>query len=321
MESDSIQGRPPGRALKWLGIISAIGMFIVNFIGFLDTQTGSAEGCGPDWPLCNGQVIPAFNNAHVIIEFLHRALVGGFALVATVFCVLAYVRYRPWLEIRVNAILGVGFIFIQSILGALAVVFVNPPEVLALHLGFGLMSMVGVALLAVFLYQLDALQTNRPSGLALRRLSITRVDRYWIWFTWIYTYAAIYLGSDVAFRGAASACSGWPLCNGEIFPGFAGNVGLVFAHRLAALALAVIVSILLYRLHRLRRERPDLYAGGIALFIFVIIQIISGAYVILTHISLNADLLHVSSLMVLFTILSYLAMQTLPYRPPAEARR
>ena len=315
VESDSVQERSPGRTLKWLGVISAIGMFIVNFIGFLDTQTGSAEGCGPDWPLCNGQVIPALNNAHVIIEFLHRALVGGFALVATVFCVWAFVKYRPWMEVRVNALLGVGFIFIQSILGALAVVFVNPPEVLALHLGFGLMSMVGVALLAVFLYQLDARQAGRRSGLELRRKDIPRGDRNWIWFTWIYTYAAIYLGSDVAFRGAATACQGWPLCNGKVFPGFGGNVGLVFFHRLAAVGLAVVVSFLLYRLHRMKGERPDLYAGGLWLFAFVIIQIISGAYVILTNVSLNADLLHVSSLMILFTILSYLVMQTLSYRP------
>lgn len=309
-------GKRPGRFLKWFGVFSAFGMFMINFIGFLDTQTGSAEGCGPDWPLCNGQVIPQFSNAHVIIEFLHRALVAGFAVVAFAFTVWIFVKYRRWLEVRIYAAIAVGFTFIQSILGALAVVFVNPPEVLALHLGFGLLAMTGVALLAIFLYQYDALLTGRPSGLWMRKTAVPRFDRGLIWFTWIYTYADIYLGSDVAFRNAAPACQGWPLCNGKVFPGLTGLVGLAFAHRLAAVALLAVVSVLLYRLWRLRKERRDLYRAGQALFVMVVVQIISGAFVILTEVGLNADLFHVSSVMVLFTILSYLAVETLPFHEP-----
>ena len=33
---------PPSKALKWTGIIATIGMYIINFVGFLDTQTNSA---------------------------------------------------------------------------------------------------------------------------------------------------------------------------------------------------------------------------------------------------------------------------------------
>lgn len=308
----------PSKPLLWLGVFASIGMFVINFIGFLDTQTGSAEGCGPDWPLCNGQVLPALDNAHVIIEFLHRFLVGFFAIVAVVFAIWAWRRFGRFLEVKLFAGVAIGFIVIQSLLGALAVVFVNPPEVLALHLGFGMLGMVGVALLTVFLFQYKAHSEARPSGLTQRKQLLSRPLVHLIRWTWVYTFIAIYVGSDMAFRDAATACLGWPLCNGLWFPGFSGNVGLAFAHRLVAVGLAILTVILLIALRKTRTVRPDVYRGAAYLLLMVILQIASGAYLILSDIDLNADLLHVSLLMILFTVLSYLVMQT--YRRPADAR-
>lgn len=304
----------PARYLKWFGVFSSVGMFIINFIGFLDTQTNSAEGCGPDWPLCNGQILPSLNNIHVIIELMHRFLVGFFAVVAVVFVVWALMKFRRFREVRIFAWFAIGFIVVQSLLGALAVVFVNPPEVLALHLGFGLIAMGAVALLTVFLFQYDHYAAKEVSGLNYRTQSLPKSLIHLIRWTWVYMYADIYLGSDVAFHNAGTACTGWPLCNGEIFPGLLGNVGLAFAHRLAAIGFAVLSIWLMISLNGVKKERPDLYKGAQALFVMILLQIFSGAWVILSNISLNADLLHVSLLMVLFTVLSYLFLQTYPFR-------
>ncbi|MCY0875711.1 MAG: COX15/CtaA family protein [Firmicutes bacterium] len=314
---DSVR-RIPSKALLWLGSIASVGMFTINFIGFLDTDTGSAEGCGPDWPLCNGQVIPSLDNTHVIIEFLHRFLVGFFAIVAVIFAAWVWRRYGRFLEVKLFASVAIGFVIIQSLLGALAVVFVNPPAVLALHLGFGMLGMVGVVLLTVFLFQLRAHFLARPSGFTYRQSLISRSLIHLIRWTWIYTFVAIYIGSYMSFRGASGACEGWPLCNGLWFPGFSGNVGLAFAHRLVAIGLAVLTLILLIALRKTKASRPDVFRGAAFLFVMVILQILSGAYLILSHIDLNADLIHVSLLMILFTVLSYLVMQT--YRRRADER-
>lgn len=285
-------------------------MFLINFVGFLDTQSNSAEGCGPDWPLCNGKVLPALDNTHVIIEFLHRFLVGLFAIIAVVFAIWAWNRFGRWLEVKIFASITIGFIVIQSVLGALAVVFVNPPEVLALHMGFGLLGLVGTALLTVFLFQYKSYLTSRPNGLENRNEPLSSGLRNLMRWTWVYAFVAVYIGSYVGFRDAGTACSGWPLCNGQWFPGFTGNIGLVFAHRLIAVGLAVLVTVLLVRLMRLKHARHDLYVGTAYLLILVLLQIASGAYVILSNLNINADLLHVSILMVLFTLLSYLVLQS-----------
>ncbi len=302
--------RPPSVWLKVLAVVAAVGMLIINLVGFLDTETGSALGCGRDWPLCNGDVIPKLNNTHVLIEFLHRALVGGFALVAAVFLIWALVQYRQFIEVKILAWLGIGFIIVQSGLGALAVVFVNPPTVLALHLGFGMLAMIGVVLLAVFIFQLSAAMRGKSSGLTWRREALPQTRR-WVLFIWVYTYIAIYWGSYVAFRSGGEACTTWPDCNGHWLD-FAGKTGLDTIHRLFALGLAVLAVALVIHLRRAGAHRPDMARGSAWFLVTVLIQIATGANLALNRLATGPYLLHIATLMLLFGMLSYLGMQVMP---------
>src|SRR6266852_5424981 len=62
-------------ALRWLAVAAAGGMFLVLVMGAAVTNTGSAEGCGRSWPLCNGQFVPEFT-VSTAIEYSHRAVTG-----------------------------------------------------------------------------------------------------------------------------------------------------------------------------------------------------------------------------------------------------
>ncbi|PSR23947.1 MAG: heme A synthase [Sulfobacillus acidophilus] len=303
---------PPSLVFKVFAVVAAVGMLIINLVGFLDAQTDSALGCGSDWPLCNGKLIPSFTNEHVIIEFAHRALVGGFAIIAGIFLIWALIAYRQFLEVKVLAWLGIAFILIQSGLGALAVLFVNPVSVLALHLGFGMLAMIGVVLLAIFMFQMGANAKGDSSGLSMRNEPIGSQTRYGILAVWLYTYIAIYFGSYVAFRGAGVACPTWPLCNGKVFPGFSGLIGLDFIHRLVAVGLAILAVWLVIHLRKVSRSRPDLVRGGVWFLITVLLQIATGANVALSHLATGPYMLHIASLMLLFTVLSYLGLQVMP---------
>src|SRR5437764_11286452 len=61
--------------LRWLAALSCGGMLLVLVMGAAVTNTGSAEGCGRSWPLCNGQFVPQFTVA-TAIEYSHRAVTG-----------------------------------------------------------------------------------------------------------------------------------------------------------------------------------------------------------------------------------------------------
>src|SRR5712691_2590304 len=96
-----LNGRPAGGgALRALAAATTLGMFTVLVMGATVTNTGSAEGCGRSWPLCNGQFVPEFTVA-TAIEYSHRAVtaVEGVLVVALTVAMLA--RWRADREVVV----------------------------------------------------------------------------------------------------------------------------------------------------------------------------------------------------------------------------
>src|ERR1700716_488899 len=124
-------------------------MFGVLIMGATVTTTGSAQGCGRDWPLCNGRFVPDFALS-TAIEFSHRAVTGveGVLVVALTVAVLAL--YRDQRPIRVLAPLMLGFLLLQAGMGAWAVKYPQVPLVLALHFGISLVALASTALTAAY---------------------------------------------------------------------------------------------------------------------------------------------------------------------------
>ena len=292
-------------AVKGIAFAAAVGMFVVLLMGSTVTGTGSGEGCGTSWPLCNGRFIPEFAVA-TAIEYSHRLVTGveGILILAASAGVLAFWRKRP--EVRVLVPLMLFFLFLQAALGALAVKFRNPDEVLALHFGISLIAFASVMLTATLVRDID-------SGFdALRDRVVSAGLRRAIWGLTIYTYGVVYLGAYVRHTNASLACLDWPLCQGSVFPGFTGPVGVVFTHRLAALILTLGVGWLLVRCWQGRQTRPDLaWAAAIAL-ITLLAQSLSGAAVVFTRLGLFSSLAHGAIVTLFFGAMSYLCLHALP---------
>ena len=62
--------------LKWLSVLATVIMAFVQLGGALVTKTGSADGCGSDWPLCHGAFLPQNLPIQTLIELRHRAVYG-----------------------------------------------------------------------------------------------------------------------------------------------------------------------------------------------------------------------------------------------------
>ena len=56
------------RFIKWLAVITSLDLLIVLLGGALVTKTGSGQGCGKSWPLCNGEFVPSNLSMETIIE-------------------------------------------------------------------------------------------------------------------------------------------------------------------------------------------------------------------------------------------------------------
>lgn len=297
--------------VKRLAAASAIVMFLVLIQGTMVTTTGSADGCGQSWPLCHGEFIPQYTVA-TAIEFSHRLVVSiaSFLIVAT--AIGALWLWRDRLEMRIYVPIMVVTLFLQAGLGAAAVMWPTSDEVLAAHFGVSLISFASTLLVAVLAYEMNGADKLRDRPIP-RRL---------IWTVWGligYTYIVVYLGAYVRHTDASLACTDYPLCNGSVFPGFSGPVGIAFTHRMFAGVLVVAVSALLWWTAKLRVHRPDLYVPSIIAFVLVIAQAASGGLVVLTRLDVFATLSHGVLVSLFFGTLAYMCVHVLPR--PAAARR
>jgi heme a synthase len=298
-------GRVPWmRLLKVLSVVTAVGLFLVQMQGVLVTVSGSAAGCGGDWPLCNGQVIPGQFTLHTLTEFGHRVLVPPVTLcvLGTSFGMLAYWRKRR--ETVVLVALMVGFLLLQAVLGALAVMYPTSPLILALHYGVALVAFSSALVTTLFIF-------GQGSWDKLRDRLVSRGYAWLIWSLAVYTYIVVYLGAYVQHTGNQLACEGWPLCNGSVFPGFAGAVGINFLHRFGAMLLLLGVVWLVAWSWRIRAARPDLYWGSLVALLFVVIQALIGAYIAWSRVSVPSMLLHGGFVAGLFGTLCYLSLQVM----------
>src|SRR3984893_16445202 len=149
-------------------------MLVVLVMGATVTTTGSAQGGGGDWPLCNGRFVPDFALS-TAIEFSHRAVTGveGVLVVALTVAVLAL--YRDQRPIRVLAPLMLGFLLLQAGMGAWAVKYPQVPLVLALHFGISLIALASVALTTVYIWRQGDMRSGPPvwGGLRLATWGVT----------------------------------------------------------------------------------------------------------------------------------------------------
>ncbi|HXM57743.1 MAG TPA: COX15/CtaA family protein [Candidatus Dormibacteraeota bacterium] len=285
------------QAVFWLGVVAAVGMLVVLVMGARVTDTGSAQGCGRDWPLCNGKLIPDFTIA-AAIEFSHRAVTGVEGVLIVAFTVAVLALYRDHRPVQVLAPLMLGFLLLQAGMGAWAVKYPQAPVVLALHFGISLIALATTTLTAVYV--------RRP-GAMLSAPAVSRGLRLATWGGAAYLYLLVYSGAYIRHVGAAAACSSWPLC-GAGAPLGPAAVAIDMVHRLAAGAALLLAIGLLVAYRRAAPGRGDLVAGAWLLVATLVAQAAAGAFLVLSGWGTTSELLHSALTGVTFTAAAYLCM-------------
>jgi heme a synthase len=297
---------------KWLAAAATIAMFIVLISGVTVTDTGSGEGCGASWPLCHGEFIPKFALA-TAIEFSHRAITSVASTLIIAASVGAFIFWRHRTEIRVLVPLMLLFLVLQAALGALAVLYPGwwgRNGIIALHFGISLIAFATTLLTATLIHQIERGSDH------LRDRVVPRGVALGVWALAVYTYGVVYLGAYVAHTEASLACLDWPLCQGSVFPGFTGPVGVVFSHRLSALILTLGIGALAAWCWRQRAARPDLAWASAVAVVTLLLQSAAGAAIVFSRLSLYSALAHSAIITLYFGALAYLCLNVLP-RPLA----
>jgi cytochrome c oxidase assembly protein subunit 15 len=276
-------------------------------MGATVTSTGSATGCGRDWPLCRGQFIPQFAVA-TAIEFSHRLVTAVESLLVVSFAVGLLWLHRGRRPAQALAVLMVGFLFLQAGMGAWAVVQPQAPLVLALHFGISLIALASTALAAAYAGRADEIGNALPIPGRLRVAT---------WGFLLYLYLLVYSGASIRHLGIGPACPGWPLCSAV---GVANPAALAvnLLHRSAA-GLAILIAAGLLVAYIRLTSRRDLTTAGALLLMGLLAQAVAGAYLVLSHWDLFGELLHTAMTGTVFTAAAYLCMRVTLQAPVAEA--
>lgn len=290
------------KGLKWLAVLTSLGMLFVLLGGALVTKTGSGMGCGRSWPLCHGQLIPDNITIELVIELAHRVVSGGVGLLLLALSIWSWKAIGHKRETKFLAILSFFFLVLQGLIGAAAVKWGQSDFVLAIHFGISLISFASVLLLTLLIYEVD------------QKFEADKViiDKRMRWHTigvTIYTYLVVYTGALVRHTESSLVCKDWPFCvNSSI--GLPTNMyeWIQMGHRTAAALVFVWIAYVTVLAVKKYKQQKVVYWGWIIALILVTLQATTGALVVLTRLNLAVALLHALIISCLFGLLCYLIM-------------
>ena len=252
--------------------------YLLIVLGAVVRVTGSGLGCGEHWPRCHGRWFPPFDDIGTLIEWNHRLFAGLVTIL-----VVAVAGAAWWMSRRTDnrqpttdappaplAYAALGLLIIQVLLGAVVVKLALPPWTVILHLGTAMLLLATLLVLARSQQRLTP--GDSPGNPEAGLLGFSPGFRPGLVVLGL-AFVTVLLGALTANLGAASACLGFPLCNGQLVP--AGNYlqYVHWGHRLLGFAL---LGTLVWWAWRTRRP------GALAALGLVLLQIgVAAAMVLL----------------------------------------
>ncbi len=118
------------------------------------------------------------------------------------------------------------------------------------------------------------------------------------------------LGSLVYATGSSLACPDWPLCRGQVMPAMVGGVLFEHGHRLLALFVGVLVTVLAVAFFRTRRGR-DRWLAPI-LVLLVLMQAVLGGLTVIYRLPPVVSIAHLTTSMVLLALIVVVAVRARP---------
>ncbi|NCU16156.1 COX15/CtaA family protein, partial [Pallidibacillus pasinlerensis] len=287
------------KKLKLLAVASSLGMIVLLLGGALVTKTNSGDACGTSWPLCHGQLIPSNITIETIIELSHRIVTGIVAIVVTVFAFLCWKYIGHIRETKTLSTIAVGFIIIQSLIGAANVIWSQSDFILAIHFGVSLISFAAVFLLTLLVFEID--KKFKAELLVIdKRMKIHTIGLF------LYSFIVIYTGALVRHTESSMVCGSWPFCQSGIL-NFPQNTyeWIQMGHRFAAGILFIWILYTMIIAVKSYKDKPILYYGWVIAFSLISAQIATGAMVVFLNLNLIIALFHALFITILFGILSY----------------
>ncbi|MFB4167627.1 heme A synthase [Virgibacillus sp. JSM 102003] len=289
------------KTLKWLSVVSTLGMVFVLLGGALVTKTDSGLGCGETWPLCHGEFVPSAITPELVIELSHRMVSGIMGITVLALSVLSWKYIGHIREVKFLAFLSSFFLVLQALIGAAAVVWNQSDFILATHFGISLISFSALFLLMLLIFEIDT-KFDADS------LVIQKKHRIEIYALTIYTLIVVYTGALVRHANSSMVCGDWPFCTNNApftFSNYSFDQWIQMGHRLFAGILFIWTIVLFFKIMKNYRTNRVMFWGWITTVSLIVLQVFLGAMIIFTMLNLGIALMHAFVISCYFAMLSY----------------
>jgi heme A synthase len=201
------------------------------------------------------------------------------------------------------SLLVLGLIIVQAGLGGAAVLNELPPEIVAVHLGMALTILTLLALITITAFALERGAPQAHASLPLRRLAVLAATG---------TLLLALVGSYVSGAEYGLACSGWPLCNGDVVPSAdSASVQVHFLHRVLALLVGLTLLALVWVAIKERGRTPRVAALSVAALGVFCFQALLGAANVWTELADEVSAAHLAFATLLWLLVALLNIDSL----------
>lgn len=233
--------------------------------------SGSGLGC-PDWPLCNGQVVPTDRAA--TIESGHRWYAGITMLTVFATAFMGFRQRREFPKAAALLTISAVLILVQALLGAAVVLTELHPLIRLVHLSLAMTIIATLAIAAIGLLQ------GRDPALTLRRQG---------WPLLPAAIAVILVGGSIVATANSYECAALPLCDRESSP---LATGLHSAHRVLGALTMLATAVLALNCWR-KDDTGALFKVCVLVSLLLITQIGVGVSAVVLTLPTGLRVLHI----------------------------
>lgn len=295
-------------------VVTALATFCLLIAGGLVSTTESGLAC-PDWPLCEGKLIPKMVDGKQF-EHTHRLVASAVATMTFALCAMIFRRRRADPVLTRLGAAAVVLVVVQALLGALTVKLALPAWVSSLHLATAIAFFCMTVTLAFLTRQRMPGFSPEPMDAETR----ARLRR-WILPVIAITYLQVCVGAVMRHTRGGLACGfDFPLCLGKLWPADAHlGVQVHMIHRAGACLTAAAVIALAAAILQRGAGKPALRALVLLAAVAVLAQLALGIATILTSRELITMTVHSSLGAALLASLVAAYWIACPAAPPAPS--
>jgi len=296
----------------------AWGVVLLNIVviiwGAFVRATGSGAGCGDNWPLCQGEVIPRPESIETVIEFSHRVTSGLALISVVVLLVWAFRAFPKGSVVRKGAVASMIFMVLEALIGAALVLL----EYVAFNVSVGRAIWMGGHLINTFLLMaaltLTAWWAQGRPPLRLRQQGTVG-----------WTLLAAVVGMLVlGVSGAITALGDTLVLTGGISPAenalVATLVELRIFHPLIAIAVGALVGLAAWVAMKQRPGRMTQRLGRLVIALYIG-QLLVGSLNVALKAPVWLQLVHLGITTTIWILLVMLAAAALAASEPAAERK